>query len=59
MDPIKLKLGVAIIKVNIKMKMLSEFRNSAMPRKGDKIIIGNPESNQWDKVLANKISGSE
>ena len=43
MEPIKLKHGVAIIKVTIKILMLLESRKSAMPRKGDKIIIGSPE----------------
>jgi hypothetical protein len=39
--------------------MLSEFRKSAIPRKGDRIIIGSPERIQCDIVFANRMSESE
>ena len=45
-EPIRLRHGVAIIKVNTKTTMLLESRNNAIPRNGDKIIIGSPDKIQ-------------
>ena len=54
-EPIRLKHGVAIIKVNINIRMLSESRNKAIPRNGDNIIIGSPDKIQCAKVLARRM----
>ena len=42
-EPIRLRHGVAIIKVNTRITILLESRNNAIPRNGDKIIIGSPD----------------
>ena len=45
-EPIRLRHGVAIIKVKTRIYIPSEFINNAIPRKGDNMIIGSPESVQ-------------
>ena len=57
--PIKLKVGVPIIKLSINTICAWAGKNKRTPNKGDTIIKGRPATSQWAIILPRTIAEKE